>query len=821
MTMKNCFAILSAILVLFAGCTQPVVEMFGGVSGVVKDSQTGSVLSGVKVTLSPGGLSQLTGNDGTFSFEELDPSEYTVSFVKDGYMDESQKVSVKAGMISSVQVSMTPVQPVIKVTPELLDFGSETTTLAFDITNVGKGTLSWDIAEDIPWLTCSSLEGETTGQVSSVVVTVSREGLDRGSYSESLVVTSNGGTAVIKVKVAVDAVKLTVEPGLLDFGTLETSIQVKLVNTGNGSIKYTASAENSWLTLSKTTGTVTDSDYLNVILSRAGLAAGKYNSTVTFYADGGEISVPVKMEVPVQSAPTVTMESVSDITYDGAVLKGTVASIGSSVVTRHGFCYGTASEPTVGDKIANLGDCSSPCSITATLSGLENSTRYYVRAFAENSEGTAYSSEVLSFTTSALPVAPEVLTVMDVADVTSTSATAKGMLVSDGGGKISAYGHVWNTTGNPTLTNGSKTDHGAAVSMSSFTSELKSLQSDTKYYVRAYAVNEMGTTYGDQTSFRTEKTPVQILTEVSDYTYRSADFTASITAYNGHIVTEMGFCWNKTGVPSISDAHVVADDTFTASATGLDAETKYYVSAYVKTSEGKVFYGNDVVFTTPAAPANPTSGLYVYYTFEGNCNNTVDGGYDGVGLNEPKFVDGMNGTKAIKFVSSDESYMNVPESMIDNYYYTVSFWVKGMSDGHVFHVASSGSYGVSDGMLMKGGQLVYMQNGYSLMYHLSYDTGNDLSHVQLKDNEWTHIVITVSIEKYVSDIVCLYMNGTLVDRQAIDNCTYNDIGRGTKFLFGGPYAKAAGATMTVDNLRIYNTRALSDKEVRQIYEYER
>ena len=64
------------------------------------------------------------------------------------------------------------------------------------------------------------------------------------------------------------------------------------------------------------------------------------------------------------------------------------------------------------------------------------------------------------------------------------------------------------------------------------------------------------------------------------------------------------------------------------------------------------------------------------------------------------------------------------------------------------------------------------------------------------------------------------MNGTLVDRQAIDS-SYSDIGRGTKFIFGGPYAKAAGATMTVDNLRIYNTRALSDKEVRQIYEYER
>ena len=60
-----------------------------------------------------------------------------------------------------------------------------------------------------------------------------------------------------------------------------------------------------------------------------------------------------------------------------------------------------------------------------------------------------------------------------------------------------------------------------------------------------------------------------------------------------------------------------------------------------------------------------------------------------------------------------------------------------------------------------------------------------------------------------------------MDRQAIDNSTYNDIGNGAKYIFGGPYSKDTGATMTVDNLRIYNTRALSHKEVRQIYEYER
>jgi hypothetical protein len=77
------------------------------------------------------------------------------------------------------------------------------------------------------------------------------------------------------------------------------------------------------------------------------------------------------------------------------------------------------------------------------------------------------------------------------------------------------------------------------------------------------------------------------------------------------------------------------------------------------------------------------------------------------------------------------------------------------------------------------------------------------------------------MERYISDIVCLYVNGNLIDRQSIAGRDYNYVGKGTKFIFGGSYEKADGAMMTVDNLRIYKTRALSDDEVRQIYEYER
>ena len=116
---------------------------------------------------------------------------------------------------------------------------------------------------------------------------------------------------------------------------------------------------------------------------------------------------------------------------------------------------------------------------------------------------------------------------------------------------------------------------------------------------------------------------------------------------------------------------------------------------------------------------------------------------------------------------------------------------------------------------------IVLLDGYSLMYFPYYQVGNDFSHPSFDSDEWTHIVITVSMERYISDIVCLYVNGNLIDRQSIAGRDYNYVGKGTKFIFGGSYEKADGAMMTVDNLRIYKTRALSDKEVRQIYEYER
>lgn len=90
----------------------------------------------------------------------------------------------------------------------------------------------------------------------------------------------------------------------------------------------------------------------------------------------------------------------------------------------------------------------------------------------------------------------------EVIDIDEVSAKSGGSIMSDGGDDISVRGVVWSTNDNPTL-NDSKTSDGSGVG--SFTSALTDLIPNTKYYVRAYATNSIGTGYGSVKSFITQK----------------------------------------------------------------------------------------------------------------------------------------------------------------------------------------------------------------------------------------------------------------------------------------------------------------------------
>ena len=133
---------------------------------------------------------------------------------------------------------------------------------------------------------------------------------------------------------------------------------------------------------------------------------------------------------------------------------------------------------------------------------MQPNTKYYVRAYAINSKGTAYGSQV-TFTTNKTVVLPTVTT-STITQIMQTSAVAGGNVTSDGNASVTERGVCISTVSNPTTSN-TKVKSGTGTG--SFTCNLTGLQPNTKYYVRAYAINSKGTAYGSQVSFTTNGQP--------------------------------------------------------------------------------------------------------------------------------------------------------------------------------------------------------------------------------------------------------------------------------------------------------------------------
>lgn len=144
-------------------------------------------------------------------------------------------------------------------------------------------------------------------------------------------------------------------------------------------------------------------------------------------------------------------------------------------------------------------DSNSGLTWNSTLTGLTGNTKYYIRAYATNIIGTAYGM-LDSFVT--LPIVPTITT-NTITAITRTTAVSGGNISSNGGSAILARGIVWNKTGTPVVgTDSIRTD--ASNTIGTYTLNLGNLNSGIIYYVRAYATNAVGTSYGNQLTFTTQ-----------------------------------------------------------------------------------------------------------------------------------------------------------------------------------------------------------------------------------------------------------------------------------------------------------------------------
>jgi hypothetical protein len=192
------------------------------------------------------------------------------------------------------------------------------------------------------------------------------------------------------------------------------------------------------------------------------------------------------------------------------------------------------------------------------------------------------------------------VTASTITNITATTASSGGVVTSDGGASITAQGVCWSKSLNPTISDSKTTDGTESVS---FTSLLSGLTEGTKYYLKAYATNSIGTGYSDQSTFSTLAiTPILTTTELSAVGSTSASGGGNITSDGGSSVTVRGVCWSTSQNPTISDNKTSDGNgtgSYVSSITGLKPGVTYHFRAYATNSIG-TSYGNELTITTTA-----------------------------------------------------------------------------------------------------------------------------------------------------------------------------------------------------------------------------
>ena len=302
---------------------------------------------------------------------------------------------------------------------------------------------------------------------------------------------------------------------------------------------------------------------------------------LVYYADTEQYSTiyAIRVDEIVQpGSPTVVTNAVTDIAETQITANGEVTSDGGSAVTERGFVYATTPNPTTANSKVVVG--SGVGSFSEAITGLTGGTAYHVRAYAANSVGTTYG-ESAQFETTASAGAPSVTTI-GVATITQSEATVSGEVTNDNGSAVTERGFVYSTSNNPTTAN-TKVIVGSGEG--AYYDVITGLSPSTAYFIRSYAINSIGTSYGSVIQFSTAAIP--------------STTTAGPVAF----LKQLKWGTSIEGAMSGSLVNVYCYDDFAYLVTG----------AYFYSDAETTTYSQDGYYVNPTAGWN---GRYTYYKVE-------------------------------------------------------------------------------------------------------------------------------------------------------------------------------------------------------------
>ena len=396
-----------AILFVFSLCliTSCVKEKATGrIQGIVTNANTTEPIQGVNISLSPSGASAVTGSDGRYEFNNLEPGNYTVQGVKQGYESNTKNISITAGYVSSGDMQLRPMVSGFRLNVEYLDFGPSFSQLQFKIINKSETIpLSWEIMESLNWMEVTPNTGNLSGgQETTVTVNIDRS-LIQQSTTANLTVRSGDQSVVLPVNVTVngnDGPQLHLSETSLDFGTTATSLAFYVQNTGPAttSLNWVCSSINvSWLTLNPISGntaggtstqviaTIDRSQITGIVSTSVTVTGAGSSQAITFTASASGTGTAIlqlsEESLDFGETATTTTFQVRNVGSDGTTLDWTIATPSVDWLTFNPMSGTIASgSGSLVTAIIDRSKIHGPVSTTVTVNGSNNSANLSVSA---------------------------------------------------------------------------------------------------------------------------------------------------------------------------------------------------------------------------------------------------------------------------------------------------------------------------------------------------------------------------------------------------------------------------------------------------------
>ena len=521
------------------------------------------------------------------------------------------------------------------------------------------------------------------------------------------------------------------------------------------------------------------------------------------------ISIQCKDEF--QKLVLISTDNINNVTAISANVSGTILDTGEGV-KEYGHCWDTQDKPDIHDFKTDLGSKKEPGGFTSNLEDLNPNVKYFIRAYASDGS-TVFYGTTKSFNTQDYTI--PVVQTGNIGDLTPTSATVSGTLTDLGNGIeiVSQHGHCWSTGSSPTTLD-SKTELGSENHLGEFESSLSSLEDSTRYYVRAYAINEKGTAYGSVVSFRTPGVLPLVLDNVLEKISPSSVKITSNLTYLGadNMVTNYGHCWALHDSPDLSDNTTDLGITasigiFSSTLSDLGAATIYYARSYATNSYGTT-YGEVVQFVTgdPALYFINDPNLVGYFPFSGTAEDLSLTNLDGT-INGAVFTTDRNdvSNSALLFDGIDDNVKcsNSNRNITDKV--TISVWIRSITEsGHI--VAKY------DAHIDKGWFISFNNGGILGLY--GRNTSGEFARAQtttkFNDNNWHHLLGIINLNTFK-----FYVDGNLVGEDLL-NASNPDLNTNDQLGLGhwalGDQGEHYYFDGVIDDVLIFN-RELTSEEI--------